>query len=58
MTDHYITSNINTTTVTIITTIPKGIKVKISRNFEGERKTESDLALGMQVVKKDVTDIS
>ena len=31
-----ITSNINTTTVTTITTMPKGMKVKFSRNFEGE----------------------
>ena len=32
-----ITSNINTTTVTTITTMPKGMKVKFSRNFEEGR---------------------
>jgi hypothetical protein len=30
-----ITSNINTTTVTTITTMPKGMQVKFSRNYEG-----------------------
>ena len=30
-----IASNINTTTVTTTTTMPKGMKVKFSRNFEG-----------------------
>ena len=30
-----ITSNISTTTVTTITTLPKGLTVKFSRNFEG-----------------------
>ena len=31
-----ITSNTNTTTVPTITTMPKGMKMKCSRNFEGE----------------------
>ena len=32
-------SNINTTTVTTITTLPKGMKETFSRNFEGGRLT-------------------
>ena len=32
-----ISVNMNTTIVTIITTMPKGMKVKFSRNFEGRR---------------------
>ena len=47
-----ITSNIDTTSVTAITTMPKGMKVKISRNFEGGRLTESQHPVFMQVVKK------
>ena len=31
-----INSNINATTVTSVTTMPKGMKVKFPRNFEGE----------------------
>ena len=30
------TNNINTTTVTTITTMPKGMKVKLSRNLRGK----------------------
>ena len=30
-----IASNINTTTMTTITTMPKGMNVKFSRNFQG-----------------------
>ena len=40
-----ITSNMNTTTLTDITTIPKGMKVTFSRNFEGEMPTESHHAV-------------
>ena len=47
-----ITSNINTTTVSTITTMPKGTKMKFSRNFDGGRRNESEHTLCMQVVKK------
>ena len=47
-----ITTNINTTTATTITTMPKGMKVKFSRDYKGGRWTELKHALCMRVVKR------
>ena len=44
--------NINTTYVITITTVPKGMKVKISRNFETWRRTYSQHIICIQVVKR------
>ena len=38
-----ITSNINTTIVTAITTMPKGMKMKLSRDSEGEGELNHDV---------------
>ena len=40
-----INGEINTTTVTTITTMPKGMKVKFSRNFEGEGELSQNTLL-------------
>ena len=48
-----ITSNVNATTVTMITAMPKGIQgILISKEFWGGRWTESQRAVCRQVVKR------